>query len=67
MKAVSLKEEWNLRASLFVASQLRDCNMDEFFKREHRNYPPQFRNMELSGKQASQISWIVFKAMFHQR
>ena len=40
MKAVSLKEERNLYASLFVASQLRDCNMDEFFKHEHHNYPP---------------------------
>ena len=32
MKAVSLKEEQNLYASLFFASQLRYCNMDEFSK-----------------------------------
>ena len=40
MKAASLKEEQNLYALLFVASQLRDCNMDKFFKHEHYNYPP---------------------------
>ena len=40
MKAVSLKEERNLYASLFVASQLSDCNMDKFFKHKHHNYPP---------------------------
>ena len=65
-KDASLKGEWNFYALLFVTSQLRDCNMDELFKHEHHNYPPLFRNMELSGKLASQISWIVFKAMVHQ-
>ena len=40
MKAVSLKEERNLYVSLFVTSQLSDCNMDESFKHKHRNYPP---------------------------
>ena len=40
MKAVSLIEERNLYASLFAASQLIDCNVDEFFKHEHYNYPP---------------------------
>ena len=40
MKALSLKDERNLYASLFVASHLRDCKMDEFFKHEHHNYPP---------------------------
>ena len=42
MEAVSLKEERNFYASLFVASKLRDCNMDEFFKHQHHNYPPSF-------------------------
>ena len=32
VKAVSLKEEQNLYGSLFFASQLRYCNMDEFSK-----------------------------------
>ena len=40
IKAVSLKEERNPYASLFVASELRDCNMDKFFKHKHHNYPP---------------------------
>ena len=40
MKAVSLIEDRNLYASLFAASQLIDCNVDEFFKHEHYNYPP---------------------------
>ena len=40
MKAVSLKEERNLYASLFVATQLKDCNIDEFFKHKHHIYPP---------------------------
>ena len=35
MQAVSLKAKRNLYASLFAARQLRDCNMDEFFKHEH--------------------------------
>ena len=40
MKAVSLKQEKNLYASLFVACQLRDCNLTEFFEHENHSYPP---------------------------
>ena len=40
MKAVSLKQEKYLYASLFVACQLRDCNLTEFFEHENHSYPP---------------------------
>ena len=38
IKAISLKEEQNLYTSLFFVSQLRDCNMGEFFKHKYHNY-----------------------------
>ena len=40
MKAVSLKQEKNLYASLFMACQLRDCNLTEYFEHENHSYPP---------------------------
>ena len=39
IKAVSLKQEKNLYASMFVACQLRDCNLSEFFEHEKHSYP----------------------------
>ena len=40
LKVMSLKQENNLYASLFVACQLRDCNLTEFFEHENHSYPP---------------------------
>ena len=54
MKAVALKEERNLMWMKYLNTNITTM-------------PPLFRNMELSGKLASQISWIVFKTMVHQR
>ena len=54
MKAVSLKEERNLMWMKYLNTNITTM-------------PPLFRNMELSGKLASQISWIVFETMVHQR
>ena len=40
MKIVSLKQETQLYASLFIACQARSSNLDEFFQHENHNYQP---------------------------
>ena len=59
IKAVSLKQEKNLYASMFVACQLRDCNLSEFFKHENHSYPSSFSEYRKYERQANQTSCLV--------
>jgi hypothetical protein len=40
LKAASIKEERKMYASLYVASQVREGDLDDFFKHENHEYPP---------------------------
>ena len=40
LQVTSLKQDCSLYASLYVACQTRECDLDEFFSHENHSYPP---------------------------
>ena len=47
LQVTSLKQDCSLYASLYIACQTRECDLDEFFSHENHSYPP---SLSLYGK-----------------